>query len=117
MKLFFYRKDKGDIPVEKFLSSLQPKLLAKTLRTIDLLEQNGNQLREPYSKYLEKGLFELRIKQSTDISRILYFFYSDKKIIMTNGFIKKSQKTPRSQIALAMKYKEDYERRNLEYEI
>ena len=43
----------GRCPVQELLDSLEPKLLAKTLRTIDLLEMNGPLLREPYSKPLE----------------------------------------------------------------
>ncbi len=49
-------------------------MLAKTLRTIDLLEMNGSLLREPYSKPLESGILELRTKQGSDITRVLYFF-------------------------------------------
>lgn len=50
-------------PVQELLDSLAPKLLAKTLRTIDLLEMNGSLLHVPYSKPLENGIFELRTKQ------------------------------------------------------
>ena len=86
------------------------KELAKTLRTIDLLEMNGPLLREPYSKPLENGIFELRTKQGSDITRVLYFFIVGKKAVLTNGFIKKSQKTPKAEKELAKKYKADYER-------
>ena len=68
-------------------------------------------LREPYSKPVGGGLFELRIKFSSDITRIFYFFYVDNKIIVTNGFVKKSRKTPKEEIVLAKKYKSDYENR------
>lgn len=81
---------------------------AKLFRMIELLEEQGNALREPYSKLLEDGIFELRTKQGTDITRILYFFVVGSKIILTNGFVKKTQKTPKSEIALAKKYREDY---------
>ena len=81
--------------MQELLDSLEPKLLAKTLRTIDLPEMNGPLLREPYSKPLENGMFELRTKQGSDITRVLYFFIVGKKAVLTNGFIKKSQKTPR----------------------
>jgi phage-related protein len=110
-EIIFYDSEDGKCPVRDFLDSLEPKLLAKTLRTIDLLETNGPQLREPYSKILENGIFELRTKQSSDITRVLYFFISGQKAVLTNGFIKKSQKTPKAELDLAKKYKADYERR------
>lgn len=69
-------------------------MLAKLLGTISLLETNGTQLREPYSKSLGDGIFELRAKQSSNITRILYFFVVGHQIILTNGFVKKTQKTP-----------------------
>ena len=87
--------------MHELLDSLKPKLLAKTLRTIDLLEMNGPLLREPYSKPLENGIFELRTKQGSDITRVLYFFIVGKKVVLTNGFIKKSQKTPKAEKELA----------------
>lgn len=109
----FYDTEDGKCPVEDFISSLEAKMHAKVLRAIDLLENNGIELREPYSKSLGDGIFELRIKQSSDITRVLYFFFIGNKAILTNGFIKKGQKTPESEIILAKKYKADYERRNL----
>ena len=110
-EIIFYDKEDGSCPVKELLDSLEPKLLAKTLRTIDLLEMNGPLLREPYSKPLGNGIFELRTKQGSDLTRVLYFFIIGKKAILTNGFIKKSQKTPKEEIELANKYKTDYERR------
>lgn len=110
-EIVFYDTEDGKCPMQEFLDSLEPKLLAKTLRTIDLLEVNGTLLREPYSKPLNDGLFELRTKQGSDITRVLYFFVVGKKAVLTNGFVKKSQKTPKSVLELAKKYKIDYERR------
>ena len=81
---------------------------AKVLGIIDVLEEKGNQLREPYSKYLDDGIFEIRGKVGTDIIRVLYFFYYGKKIILTNGFIKKTQETPKQEIRLAKRYRSDY---------
>ena len=107
----FYRLDNGKAPIEEFISSLDKKMQAKALATLDLLSEFGNQLREPYSKSMGDGLFELRIKFSSDISRIFYFFVVGNRIILTNGFIKKSMKTPKGELELARKYKKDYERR------
>ena len=104
-EIILYDTEDGRCPVQELLDSLEPKLLAKTLRTIELLETNGPMLREPYSKPLEQGLFELRTKQGSDITRVLYFFIVGKKVVLTNGFVKKAEKK------LARKYKADYERR------
>lgn len=76
---YFYDSGSGHCPVQEFLDSLPPKLLAKTLRTIDLLEANGPFLREPYSKSLDGEIFELRTKQGSNITRIIYFSLLGKK--------------------------------------
>ena len=104
----FFRKENGACPVREFLASLDRKMRAKLLMEIDLLEQNGPQLREPYSKHLDDGIFEIRAKQGTDITRVLYFFFVGKKIVLTNGFTKKTQKTPQAEILTAKKYRAEY---------
>ena len=73
-EIIFYDTPDGKCPLQDYLDSLEPKLLAKTLRTIDLLETNGTNLRGPYSEPIGDGIFELRTKQGTDITRVLYFF-------------------------------------------
>ena len=107
----FYDTSEGLCPVQEFLDSLEPKIKAKTLRTIDLLETNGPKLREPYSAPMGDGIFELRTKQGSNITRVFYFFFVGQKAILTNGFVKKTQKTPKADLELARKYKADYERR------
>lgn len=112
----FYQKTSGEIPIEEFLCSLDKKLRAKLAGLILILEEKGNLLREPYSKHLEDGIFELRGKVGTDAVRILYFFYYDGKIVFTNGFIKKTQKTPREEIQRAKEYRKDYIERSTKNE-
>ncbi len=107
-EIIFFKKEDGTCPVQDFLDSLDKKMRAKMLRCILLLEQNGHDLREPYSKSLGDGIFELRAIQGTNITRVLYFFVSCKKIILTNGFIKKAQKTPRAEIKTAKQYRKEY---------
>ena len=94
-EIILYDTEDGRCPVQELLDSLEPKLLAKTLRTIDLLEMNGPLLREPYSKPLENGIFELRTKQGSNITRVLYFFIVGKKAVLTNGFIKNRRRHQR----------------------
>ena len=107
-EVLFYEKENGEQPAKQFLLSLDKKMRAKLADTISLLSDNGYELREPYSKHLSEGIFELRAKLGSDITRVLYFFYVDQKIILTNGFVKKTQKTPTSEIDKAKKYRKDY---------
>lgn len=108
-EIIFYHASKGDCPVLRYLKSIDDKkLYAKILRDIELLKISGNLLHEPYSKSLSHGLFELRTKQGSNISRIIYFFVVGNKIILTNGFIKKTNKTPKEELNKALKYKDDY---------
>ena len=107
-----YYENGDEIPVKEFLDSLDVKMRAKFLMEIKLLEEKGNQLREPYSKPLRDGIFELRAKVGTDISRVLYF------LILTHGFIKKTRKTPSSEIEKAKQYRKDFiERNGKQYEV
>lgn len=91
-EVIFYETEDNDCPVENFLNSLNIKMKTKLVAMMTLLEEKGTLLREPYSKPLNDGIFELRCKFGTDITRVLYFFYHDGKIIMTNGFVKKHRK-------------------------
>jgi len=107
----FYQKEDGTKPAEDFIAELSPKMIAKIIRLIDMLKTNGSDLREPYSKHLDDGIFEIRAQVGSDISRVLYFFLVGKKIIITHGFIKKTQKTPPFEIDRAKKYRVEYIRR------
>ena len=106
-EIVFYDKPDGSEPVKEFLLSVDLKMRAKILRTIDLLAENGTTLRMPYSEHLEDGIFEIRVKSGSDISRVLYFFVIGRKIVLTNGFVKKTQKTPKNEIELAKKYRNE----------
>ena len=105
-KLFaiFYRRN--------YCITLEPKMKAKMFHLVDMLENYGNELREPYSKHLGDGIFELRCKLGTDITRVLYFFYYEGRIIFTNGFTKKTQKTPPREIKIAKESRKDFIERN-----
>lgn len=104
----FYTKENGDKPAKEFIINLDDKMKAKMLGLINILEENGNRLGEPYTKHLEEGIFEIRCKVGSDISRVLYFFYYNRRIILTNGFIKKTQKTPKQELRLAKSYQKDF---------
>jgi len=108
----YYQLPNGRKPAKDFIDSLEVKMKRKALDSLCILEELGNTIREPYSKHIGHGIFELRIQFSNDISRLFYFFFDGNRIIVTNGFIKKSNKTPTKEIKLAKSYKQDYERRH-----
>ena len=110
-EVIFYEKENGDCPVEEFITSLDVKMRAKMVGLLELLEEKGNQLREPYSKLIDDGIFEIRCKVGNNITRVIYFFYYEGKIILTNGFVKKSQKTPPEEIKLAKIRRADFKER------
>lgn len=107
-KVEFYETADGQKPVEEFLISLDDKMRAKLVHMMELLEEKGTELRSPYTKPLNDGIFELRCRQSSNITRALFFFYIGGKIVVTNGFIKKTQKTPVNEMLLAKKRRMDY---------
>ena len=107
----FYETEDGRTPTREFLDSLEPKMNVKMVGLMEILEERGYSLREPYSAPLEDGIFELRAVQGSNISRALFFFYVEGRIVITHGFIKKTQKTPRAQIELAKKYRSDFLKR------
>ena len=107
----YYETEDGTRPAEEFILSQDKKMQAKLFMSLELLEIKGSGLREPYSKPMGDGIFEVRAKQGTDISRVLYFFVVGRKIILTNGFVKKTAKTPPGEIDRAKQYRADYQQR------
>ena len=112
----YYRTTRGNSPVREFIDSLPGKLKAKNMREISLLEQFGIDLPAPYAKRLRgaeyRGLWELRVKLATDITRIFYFFPTGTRVLLLHGFVKKSDETPASELQLALsRMKDAIERR------
>jgi len=109
----FYKKVDGTEPAKDFLDTLDAKMFAKMVRSIEIVRIEGASAREPYSKHLDDGIFEVRAKVGSNISRVLYFFFINKQIILTHGFTKKTQKTPHSEINKAKKYRADFKQREM----
>ena len=89
-----------DGSLEEFIESLQKSTIAKVLRTIDLLEEFGPKLGMPHTKKISDHLFELRIRGIQEI-RIFYTFRKS-QIYLLHGFIKKSKRTPKKEIRVAL---------------
>ena len=95
--------------VESFIIDELPKgLQARYFHLTDRMEIYGPNLKEPHTKALGNGLFELRLKGSEGIARILYCTVINRKIVMLHGFIKKTDALPVKELEIARKRKEDY---------
>jgi phage-related protein len=110
-KVEYYETEGGNKPAREFIRKLPLKLEAKAYKEISLLEQFGTRLTMPYSRHMRDGIYELRIQQANSKARVFYFFIVGQRIILTNGFIKKTKKTPPDELDKALNYKADYERR------
>ena len=97
----YYTDETGEQPVKEWIERLDIKLRLKVYRSFELLEQFNLNLKAPYVKPLEDKLYELRIKDQKGIYRVIYFAHIGKEFIMLNGFVKKTQKTPKKEIELA----------------
>lgn len=96
-------------PAIKFIEGLDAKLGAKALRTIELLQYFGPHLPMPHARKLEgHDLYELRVRQSTNICRLFYFHHSKKTFVVTSGYVKKSQKTSREEIRRALGVRDSF---------
>lgn len=92
-----------DEKVLEIYQSFSVDIRAKFQRLFSLLELYGNEVKEPHSKFIGQGLFELRVKGKDNIAILFYAFQKDKKIYLLHGFIKKSQKTPKNELEIAYK--------------
>ena len=94
---------------EEFLTKQRQKVREKIVWTFLLIEE-VQQIPETYLKHLEgtDGLYEIRIQLGSDIFRIFCFFDEGKLVVLANGFQKKTQKTPKQEIAKALKIMEEY---------
>jgi phage-related protein len=98
----FYTTSSGRSPVEEFLNSLNVRTRQKFLYVRSLLEDFGVKLSAPFCKYLGHDIYELRFTGQEGAVRVLYFFIKDNHVVFTNGFLKKTQKTPPKEIELAI---------------
>jgi len=112
-KIVFYKTSKGNDPVKSFLNSLTDKQ-AKKVAWVLRLVRGLNFVPKEYLKKLvnTNDIWEIRIKSGNNIFRILCFFDKGNIIVLTNGFAKKTQKTPSKEIELAEKRKQEYLLRN-----
>ncbi|MDD5226914.1 MAG: type II toxin-antitoxin system RelE/ParE family toxin [Candidatus Omnitrophica bacterium] len=106
----FYMKAGGECPMDGFLDALPVKVRAKIAKWIELLEEQGPDLPRPYADALRDKIRELRVKFGSVQYRLLYFFM-EKKVILTHGFVKRTDQVPKAEIEKALSAMEDFGRR------
>lgn len=107
----FYRDEQGNSPVREFLRTLDRKTRARFDWSIEQLGVRNVHATEPLVKHIEGKLWELRRASDGNIYRLVYFFFNGRTIVFVHGFQKKTQKTPRGEIAIAQARMNDYIRR------
>jgi phage-related protein len=109
LEIQFYRTAAGASPVEEFLDTLNAKQAQKVLWVLKVVQELPR-VPVQYLKKLEgtEDLWEVRAEFGGDAFRLLGFWDAGRLIILTNGFAKKTQKTPEREIALAAQRRRDH---------
>ena len=105
---YYYLTESGRSYVKEFINSLNFKSQRKFFAKRELLETFGHKLPTPHAKYIGDSIFELRFSGHEGEIRILYFFFHQDWTIFTNGFIKKSNRTPSNEVKIAIKRRKNF---------
>ena len=97
----FYVDEDERVPVEEFLESLDARTRARFVWSIEQLRVRNVTAREPLARHLEGDLWELREESRTNTYRVVYFFFTGRRIVLLHGFQKKTQRTPRGELETA----------------
>ena len=102
--VFYYRRYYLD-----FFATLKPEVQKKFNWTLKLLS-TVDRVPEKYFKHLtgSSGLYEIRVEVGSDIYRVFSFFDKGQLVILVNGFQKKTPKTPKNELELAERIKQQY---------
>jgi len=108
-KIEFYHLDNGKCPVEEYLDTLSDKEVEKVFFVLDIIETMPVVPGKFFKKLTStNGIWEVRVKYSGNIFRLLGFLESDELLILNHPFTKKTQKTPTRDIKKAEQRKKDY---------
>lgn len=108
-KIRFYETESGKCPTKDFLDSIENRnLKEKTICNIEKLNEESTSSIPPLTKHIDSGIFELRSKGDDGITRVIFFFHNRGIIIMTNGYIKKTDGIDKGALELSKKYRNDY---------
>ncbi len=104
----FYTREDGESLVEEFLDGLDRQAQSRFVWSMEQLRQRNVQAREPLVRHIEGRLWELRRESRTNIYRLFYVFIEGRRILFLHGFQKKTEKTPRGEIDIALSRLQDF---------
>jgi phage-related protein len=110
-EVIFYRRANGECPTDEFLDTLPVPVRAKLENWVEQLEIQGPRLPRPYADIVRDKIRELRLKWGGGNYRFLYFF-SGRTIVMTHGFVKKTDKIPDEEIDRSIRFMFDFQERS-----
>jgi len=99
----YYETEDGLSVVEE-VESFGPKVFARILRTVSLLEEFGLELGAEYLSHVRGKIWELKVSRY----RVLYFTFTGRRFVLLRAFIKKTKKTPEKELLIAKHRMEDY---------
>lgn len=99
----YYVEDNGHVPVREFLLALDEKTYARFLWSLEQLRSRNVRARPPLARHLEGKVWELREESSTNTYRILYVFFTGRRIVLLHAFAKKTQRLPRRELTAALR--------------
>ncbi len=106
----FYRTEAGGEPVREWLKGLpkdERKLIGEDIKTVEF----GWPLGMPVARSPGRGVYEVRTNLPTNrIARVLFYVDKHRCMVLLHGFLKKSRKTPLTELNLALSNKAKHER-------
>lgn len=104
----FYIEPDGSSPVEEFLDGLDSKTRARFRWSMEQLRERNVNAREPLVRHVEDKLWELREESKTNIYRVIYFFFTGRRIVLLHGFQKKTRRIPERELKVARRRYADF---------
>ena len=104
----FFKNEKGKEPVREWFKAQKPAARKKGMKTVNLLAENGHELRRPFSDILRDDIYELRWALNHVQYRILYFFHKQNAVVLAHA-ITKEDVVPNAEINRALENKKKYE--------
>ena len=110
-KVTFYKTSEGKCPVAEFIDLQPVKVAQKIVWVLKAVQELEKVPATYFKKITNTDFYEVRIQIGGNIYRLLGFFYNGNSVILTNGFQKKTQKTPKTELDICEERMKDFIKR------